>query len=87
MFFSGWSARSRTLAQALTELELSTGPEGFELTQELDPENDGWFEAYEVVNYATAAREIWAKKHKNPEPGSRIAVRYTKREADPTEED
>lgn len=76
--FWAWSVRSRTLALALHELEAQTGPEGFPLDMELDPENDGWFQAEPIVNFAAAARERWIKDHDKADPGTRIVVRYTK---------
>lgn len=77
-FFLKWSERSRMLALTLARIEANTGPEGFPLEWELDPDNDGWFEAEPVVNFATAARERYLNDHKNLEPGTRILIRYTK---------
>ena len=77
----GWSQRSRLLAWALLKLEELTGPEGFPIEQELDPDNDGWFEAHPIINQATAARERWYKDREKVEPGTRIVVRYTRTES------
>ena len=77
----GWSERSRLLAWALLQLEEQTGPEGFPLLDELDPDNDGWFEAHPIINQASAARERWYKDHEKVDPGTRIVVRYTRTES------
>lgn len=68
-----WDHRSRTLAIALQTLEDETGPHGFPLDLELDPNMNGWFEAKVVVNEATAAQQRLLKDAKL-EPGSYIIV-------------
>lgn len=85
-FWLKWSKRSRRLAIALQVLEDSTGAEGFPLDMEMDPDNDGWFEAVEAVNFAAAARERWQKDHPKADPGTRIVVRYTRKPEDQDED-
>ena len=71
---------------ALLRLEESTGPEGFPIEQELDPDNDGWFEAVPVVDFASAARERWQKENgAKADPGTRVSIHYT-RDREPDED-
>lgn len=61
--------------------EDSIGPHGIPWVQALDPENDGWFEAHEVVDFAQAALDRWREDHKGKavEPGTRVTVRDLRR--------
>ena len=77
-FWLKWSKRSRRLAIALQVLEDSTGAEGFPISMEMDPDNDGWFEAEPQINFAAAARERWQKDNPKADPGTRLVVRYTR---------
>jgi hypothetical protein len=66
-----WSNRDRALAEGLLLLEAGTGPHGIPLRLALDPDNDGWFEVDEHVDYAQAAIERWRESSKgNVEPGT-----------------
>ena len=69
-----WDHRSRILAVALQTLEDETGPNGFPLDLELDPDMNGWFEADVVINEATATVQRFTKDAKI-EPGSYVIVR------------
>jgi hypothetical protein len=42
----------------------------------MDPDNDGWFEVDERVDYAQAVLDQWHKDNqgKDPEPGTRLFV-------------
>ena len=56
-----WDHRSRILAIALQTLEDETGPNGFPLDLELDPDMNGWFEADVVMSRANVCAPIgWA---------------------------
>ena len=72
--FEAWPERDQRLALALTQLEDETGPEGFPVADEYDPDMDGWYEAKERVNFAAAARERAEKRIKDAEPGTRLVV-------------
>ena len=73
----GWTYQSRMLAMALTALEDDTGPEGFPLAEELDPDSEGWYEAEVLTNQAVAARHRHAKDYK-PQPGEFVVIRDTR---------
>lgn len=86
VFLHTWSARSRSLALALTMYEDSLGPNGFPLELEMDPDMDGWFEARPLINHATAAREQWQKDHEKADPGTVLTVVDTRGEDDEDDE-
>lgn len=72
----GWGERSRVLAVALIKLEDETGPEGHALSDELDPDSNGWWEPHVVVNEAVAVRqEFMEKEGKNLERGAHVFIR------------
>jgi hypothetical protein len=75
-YLRDWSARDRGLAEALIVHEESIGPHGIPWRDALNDENDGWFEAEEVTDYAQAALDRWHKEHqgKDAEPGTRLVV-------------
>lgn len=75
MYFT-WSRRSRALAEGLIESEESVGPHGIPWADALDPENDGYFEVEERVDYAQAPIDRWQRenKGKDTEPGVRLVV-------------
>lgn len=69
-YLGDWSGRDRALAEGLLLYEASTGPHGVPMRDALDPDNDGWFEVDEQVDYAQAAIERWREsKRGNAEPG------------------
>jgi hypothetical protein len=66
-----WSSRDRALAEGLLLFESGTGPHGIPMRYALDPDNDGWFEVDERVDYAQAAIERWRESmHGKAEPGA-----------------
>jgi hypothetical protein len=44
----------------------------------MHPDNEGWYEAEKVVDWSLAAKQQFEKDMKDPEPGERIIVRYTR---------
>ena len=84
MYFT-WSARSRALAEGLIEREKSIGPHGIPWADALNPDNDGWFEVREEVDYAQAALDQWHKDHQGKDdvdPGTRVVVVDLRNDAD-----
>jgi hypothetical protein len=79
-----WSARSRALAEGLIEREKSIGPHGIPWADALDPDNDGWFEVREEIDYAQKPLDEWHKEHqgKDIDPGTRVVVVDTRGERD-----
>ncbi len=60
------------------------GPNGYLRKLEEDPDNDGYFKAVPVVNYASKAVESWIKSNgEKAEPGTTVRVDYSR----PSEED
>lgn len=83
-FWGTWSQRERALARGLAALEESTGPNGFPKELEEDPDQDGYFTAVPVVNYASKAVQQYIKdKGENLEPGTHFRVKYDR----PSEEE
>lgn len=83
MYFT-WSRRSRALAEGLIEHEDSLGPHGIPWRDALDPDNDGWFEVEERVDYAQKPLDEWHDEHKGKpvEPGTRVVVVDTRATGD-----
>jgi hypothetical protein len=83
-----WSPRSRALAEGLLEHERSIGPHGIRWRDALDPDNDGYFEVRERMDYAQAALDQFQKDNtsKDTEPGVRPYVVFTRGDVDEDEE-
>jgi len=79
-----WDARDRGLAEGLLAYEAGLMPHGIPAEIALDPDNDGWFDAVPVTDHAQAAIERAQKENKDPEPGLRYGVRYTRNDPKPT---
>jgi hypothetical protein len=61
--------------------EAGLGPHGIPLRLSTDPDNDGWFEVAEHVDYAQAAVDRWRESlHGKPEPGVFPVVRDVRQE-------
>lgn len=80
--YLGWSGLDRGLAEGLIEAESSVGPHGIPWVDALDPENDGWFEVREQIDYAQRPLDEWQKENQGSEaePGARVYVVDLRRE-------
>jgi hypothetical protein len=88
-YLRDWSSRDRGLAEGLVLYEAGNGPHGIPMRLALDPDNDGWFEVDEHVDYAQAAIDRWRESRRgHTEPGAFPVVvdvreRRPKRGGDP----
>lgn len=67
------------MAEGLLLFEAGTGPHGQPMRLATDPDNDGWFEVEERIDYAQAAIDRWRdSKRGNTDPGAYPVVTYVR---------
>lgn len=81
---TGWSYRSRGLAEGLMLYEQGLNRFGIPRRLATDDDADGWYEVDDtMVDYAEAAFARWEKETKNPEPGVQPRIVDTRVEKAP----
>lgn len=72
---TGWSLKSRALAEGLLLHEDSLNQYGIPIREATDPEMDGFYEIDDsTIDYVEAAVEDYRKNTKDPEPGVQLRI-------------